>query len=311
MKPDLLVKGGTYAPHEIVGRELVEAYGGQVKALGKVPGISTTLVLEQLRGIEGSLIGRRDENRPLSSELDRRRRDGDAGLAGAAEEIRSEPKWSAVLRPYVADVLAGLDLVDRSIVHDPHGPRPRRARLAIRPPTETGAVRPGRPVYQLAAQRRGSPGGPGPSAASALPATAAEFCSPTRLTPKSRSVPNPVLDEYLRLAGHLGCDIPNRQTEAAVLPHDEQELARFWKQYDPRFAADGVVCLNPGGAFGSSKHWPTENFADLARRIVDQSGPHGARAVRTGRAGRSAADRAAGRAANGSSASPIFPRASA
>ena len=27
----------------------------------------------------------------------------------------------AVLRPYVADVLAGLDLVDRTIVHDPRG----------------------------------------------------------------------------------------------------------------------------------------------------------------------------------------------
>jgi D-beta-D-heptose 7-phosphate kinase / D-beta-D-heptose 1-phosphate adenosyltransferase len=50
LKPDLLVKGGTYAKHEIVGRELVESYGGQVKALGQVPGISTTLVLEQLRG---------------------------------------------------------------------------------------------------------------------------------------------------------------------------------------------------------------------------------------------------------------------
>jgi D-beta-D-heptose 7-phosphate kinase/D-beta-D-heptose 1-phosphate adenosyltransferase len=49
LKPDLLVKGGGYAPHEIVGHELVESYGGQVKALGHVPGISSTLVLEQLR----------------------------------------------------------------------------------------------------------------------------------------------------------------------------------------------------------------------------------------------------------------------
>ena len=34
----------------------------------------------------------------------------------------------------------------------------------------------------------------------------------------------------------------------------------------------GVCCLNPGGAFGAAKHWPTEYFADLARRIVDHSG---------------------------------------
>jgi D-beta-D-heptose 7-phosphate kinase/D-beta-D-heptose 1-phosphate adenosyltransferase len=49
LKPDLLVKGGTYLHHEIVGWELVEAYGGQVKALGEVPGISTTRIVEALR----------------------------------------------------------------------------------------------------------------------------------------------------------------------------------------------------------------------------------------------------------------------
>ena len=49
LKPDLLVKGGTYLPHEIVGWELVAAYGGQVKALGEVPGISTTRIVEALR----------------------------------------------------------------------------------------------------------------------------------------------------------------------------------------------------------------------------------------------------------------------
>jgi D-beta-D-heptose 7-phosphate kinase/D-beta-D-heptose 1-phosphate adenosyltransferase len=49
LQPDLLVKGGTYLREEIVGWELVEAYGGQVKALGVVPGISTTRVLEQIR----------------------------------------------------------------------------------------------------------------------------------------------------------------------------------------------------------------------------------------------------------------------
>ena len=50
LKPDLLVKGGAYAPHEIVGREVVIAYGGQVKALTHIPGMSSTRVLEQVRG---------------------------------------------------------------------------------------------------------------------------------------------------------------------------------------------------------------------------------------------------------------------
>ena len=50
LRPDLLVKGGTYAHDEIVGWELVEAYGGQVKPLGVVPGVSTTQILSRLRG---------------------------------------------------------------------------------------------------------------------------------------------------------------------------------------------------------------------------------------------------------------------
>ncbi|HUG90523.1 MAG TPA: bifunctional heptose 7-phosphate kinase/heptose 1-phosphate adenyltransferase [Planctomycetaceae bacterium] len=50
LKPDLLVKGGTYTREEIVGWELVESYGGQVKVLGAIPGVSTTQILDRLRG---------------------------------------------------------------------------------------------------------------------------------------------------------------------------------------------------------------------------------------------------------------------
>jgi len=49
LQPHLLVKGGTYSPDEIVGKELVESYGGQVKALGRVSGISTTQLLDRIR----------------------------------------------------------------------------------------------------------------------------------------------------------------------------------------------------------------------------------------------------------------------
>lgn len=57
LQPDLLVKGGTYAHDEIAGWELVESYGGQVKALGVVPGVSTTEILDQLRAKRPALSG--------------------------------------------------------------------------------------------------------------------------------------------------------------------------------------------------------------------------------------------------------------
>ncbi len=47
--PDILVKGGDYQLHEIVGREAVLARGGRVVALPFVPGYSTTAFLERIR----------------------------------------------------------------------------------------------------------------------------------------------------------------------------------------------------------------------------------------------------------------------
>jgi D-beta-D-heptose 7-phosphate kinase/D-beta-D-heptose 1-phosphate adenosyltransferase len=52
LQPDVLVKGGTYRDDEIVGREVVLAYGGRVKALGALPGLSTTDIVRRLRNWE-------------------------------------------------------------------------------------------------------------------------------------------------------------------------------------------------------------------------------------------------------------------
>jgi len=49
LKPDILVKGGDYQLHEIVGREIVLARGGKVAALPFLPGYSTTQLVERLR----------------------------------------------------------------------------------------------------------------------------------------------------------------------------------------------------------------------------------------------------------------------
>lgn len=45
IRPDVLVKGGTYTAEEVVGREVVAAYGGDVQVVGQVPGLSTTKII--------------------------------------------------------------------------------------------------------------------------------------------------------------------------------------------------------------------------------------------------------------------------
>ena len=49
LKPDLLVKGGDYGVDGIIGREVVWAYGGEVKALSVVQGLSTSEIIERCK----------------------------------------------------------------------------------------------------------------------------------------------------------------------------------------------------------------------------------------------------------------------
>jgi rfaE bifunctional protein nucleotidyltransferase chain/domain len=47
--PDVLVKGGDYDLDGIVGRDVVEAAGGEVRVIPFLPGYSTTSLLERIR----------------------------------------------------------------------------------------------------------------------------------------------------------------------------------------------------------------------------------------------------------------------
>jgi len=50
LQPDILVKGGDYNEEQVVGKEIVRAYGGEVKVMSMVPGCSTTKIIEKARG---------------------------------------------------------------------------------------------------------------------------------------------------------------------------------------------------------------------------------------------------------------------
>lgn len=48
IQPDILVKGGDYTPDQVVGSAIVYAYGGEVRVLGMVKNISTSLMIERI-----------------------------------------------------------------------------------------------------------------------------------------------------------------------------------------------------------------------------------------------------------------------
>ncbi len=183
----------------------------------------------------------------------------------------AEAEITAILRPNLVDVLAGLTLTDRQVLHDPRGPQPEQRGLAFaqrlrREQFDIAVLFPnswrsGWMAWISGAQRRVG-----------FDRNGRGWMLTDSLTPKSKQVPHPALDEYLRLARHLGCDASSKRMELATTPHDELRLDRFWWK-QPSVAqrygsGHSYVCLNSGGAFGAAKHWPTEYFSELARRIA-------------------------------------------
>ncbi len=49
LKPDVLVKGGDYTKDQVVGKEIVESYGGEVKVMSLVDNCSTTDIVNRIR----------------------------------------------------------------------------------------------------------------------------------------------------------------------------------------------------------------------------------------------------------------------
>ena len=50
IRPDVLVKGGDYTPETIVGRDLVESYGGRLAICPRLDGLSTTALAQRNHG---------------------------------------------------------------------------------------------------------------------------------------------------------------------------------------------------------------------------------------------------------------------
>jgi D-beta-D-heptose 7-phosphate kinase/D-beta-D-heptose 1-phosphate adenosyltransferase len=60
VRPNVLIKGGDYRGKQVVGREFVEGYGGEVVLVDLVPGYSTTGIVRRTRN---SRAARRESNR--------------------------------------------------------------------------------------------------------------------------------------------------------------------------------------------------------------------------------------------------------
>jgi heptosyltransferase-2 len=75
----------------------------------------------------------------------------------------------------------------------------------------------------------------------------------------------PARQYYIDLAEYLGAAVTNRQL---CLAFDSSLAEALLREVDFD-SGRPLVMLNPGGAFGPSKLWPTQRYADLADRLID------------------------------------------
>ena len=178
-----------------------------------------------------------------------------------------------VCKPYVADVVAGSPWFDRIVPLDSKGPmrghwpavawnlrswRPdvsilyantfRSALVAwlARSGRRIGFVRHGRALMLTTALHG-------------------------RVDSTGRLVPSPAIDDYNRLAVAADTPDPGHRMQLFTTPTDETAADRILEGFGFRSNRE-LICLNPGAAFGASKHWSVESFARLTQELIDERG---------------------------------------
>lgn len=190
----------------------------------------------------------------------------------ALRKLTGQGEMVGVMRPYVADVLAGSDWFDRQLLYAKKPSRPehhwsaslaqlRELRLD-RIVLLTNSLRTAWMAWQTgAAERIGQAG------------NFRNSLLTTKVYPPRqgrRRVTLPAIDGYLQVATAAGCPPESPTLELATTAADEQAADEVWRQLE--LPADGVAVLNTGGAFGAAKIWPAEHFARLAQTLVERHG---------------------------------------
>ncbi|MGL4420478.1 MAG: lipopolysaccharide heptosyltransferase II [Gemmataceae bacterium] len=87
--------------------------------------------------------------------------------------------------------------------------------------------------------------------------------------PGGRPRPTPILPDYNRIVMQLGLADPGSQMVLGTTSADDAAAAALWQKFG-WISNDSVIGLNPGGAFGAAKHWPTPHFATVARACAER-----------------------------------------
>ncbi|MCA9013924.1 MAG: lipopolysaccharide heptosyltransferase II [Planctomycetaceae bacterium] len=205
---------------------------------------------------------------------------GDAVMATPAlRAIRQHYAAAEIVtiqRPYVADALDGLDLIDRTISLQSGQKLISRFQLLQqlrRERFDLSVLFPNSFRSAWLSFLAGIPRRVG------INRDGRRWLLTDALPAGDKQTPHPAIDEYLRIANFLIEEDQNkseillplsRSMELAVTDADRTRWKSFLDKQSTEFKSRPLVCLNPGGAFGAAKHWPTAHFGELARRVANE-----------------------------------------
>jgi len=176
---------------------------------------------------------------------------------------------AGILRPKLAELLAGAPWLDEQRCFDPHGEQSEHGRLALirwmrRQQFDcvlllTNSFHTALLAWLGGAKERVGFAGNG------------RGCLLTQglrsQHPGRRHEPTPAVESYLALAEAIGCAPESPRLELVVTPEEAAQGERVWKSLGLR--TDGrVVALNNSGGYGAAKRWPLEHCGALARRMA-------------------------------------------
>jgi len=193
-------------------------------------------------------------------------------LRAIRRHFRADVRLVGILRPHLADLLAGTDWLDEQWAFDPRAKdrrigqrslvrrmRDRRFDLVL---LFTNSLRTAILAWRGGARQRLG--------------YVADWRGPLltgKVYPRrenGRVAAMPLVDYYLTLAEAAGCPPESPRLELACTRADEAVAASIWRELGLR--TDGrVIALNCSGAYGEAKLWPEAHFAELGRRVAERT----------------------------------------
>ncbi len=195
-------------------------------------------------------------------------------LRALRKRFSPETQLIGVVRPYVAEVLNGVDWLDECLYYDPRAKDPKlgswnllrelRSRRLDTVVLLTNSLRTGALAWLSGARRRVG-----------YARDLRGWLLNDRLTPPAERwqfTPVSAVDYYLEIAYRLECPVESRKLELGTTAADDQAAESLWQSL--KLPADRrVVALHMAGGHAgkaTAKAWPVENFTALARRIATQ-----------------------------------------